>query len=61
MKTTPRSFFLFIAVAIANTIFVCPALAGRYELIESKGTEVCEAHKNNLESFDQELSEKVSS
>jgi hypothetical protein len=51
MKTIPRSFLLFIVVAVSSTVFAYPAHAGRYELIKGKGVEVCEAYKKNLESF----------
>ena len=52
MKTIPRSFFLFITLAIASAVFAYPAHAGRYELIKGKGVEVCEAYKRNFELFD---------
>ena len=61
MIKLPHSFVLFAFTAAASAVFAYPAHAGRYELIKGKGVEVCGAHKHNPESFDQELSEKVSS
>jgi hypothetical protein len=50
MKTIPRSFFLFIVVAMVSAALPYSARAGRYELIKGKGVEVCEAYQENLNS-----------
>lgn len=52
MKQILHFSFLFTALAIVSAVFAYPAHAGRYELIKGKGMEVCETHKNNLESFE---------
>ena len=42
-----RSFILLPALALMAP----PSLAGRYELVEGKGVEVCEAYQESLNSF----------
>lgn len=53
MKQKSLSFLFIIVFVGTSYAFSIVARAGRYELIEGKGVEVCEQYKKNLESFNE--------